>query len=156
MNIKKNDEYFMKKAFALAVEAFKRGEVPIGAVIVREGHVIGEGYNQVEMLKDATAHAEMIAITSAENHIDNWRLIDAVMYVTVEPCMMCTGAILLSRIKKIVYGVKDPRMGFLESKFKGVEELNLYKGVEVSSGLMEDEITELMHQFFEKIRIKNN
>ena len=152
--IEKNDEYFMKKAFRLGVEAFRKGEVPIGAVIVKDGKIIGEGYNQVELLRDATAHAEMIAITSAENHGDNWRLINSTLYVTVEPCMMCTGAILLSRISRIVYGAKDPRMGFMETKYNGVRELNLYKNVEVLGGIMELEIRELMQDFFKKIRKK--
>ncbi|MCK5759825.1 MAG: nucleoside deaminase [Candidatus Delongbacteria bacterium] len=153
--IEKNDEYFMKKAFRLGLEAFNKGEVPIGAVIVKDGVVIGEGYNQVELLRDATAHAEMIAITSAENHEDNWRLIDSTLYVTVEPCMMCTGAILLSRISRIVYGVADPRMGFMETKYNGVKELNLYKKVEVLGGIMASEVKELMQEFFKKIREKN-
>ncbi|MBN2790397.1 MAG: nucleoside deaminase [Candidatus Delongbacteria bacterium] len=152
--IEKNDEYFMRKAFILALEAFEKGEVPIGAVIVKEGKIIAEGYNQVEMLRDATAHAEMIAITSAENHEDNWRLLDCTLYVTVEPCMMCTGGILLSRISRIVYGVSDPRMGFLKTKYDGVKELNLYKKVEVVSSVMEHEIRELMQEFFKNIRTK--
>ncbi|MDA3814493.1 MAG: nucleoside deaminase [Candidatus Cloacimonetes bacterium] len=153
--IEKNDEYFMRKAFALGLEAFQKGEVPIGAVIVKNGIVIGEGYNQVELLRDATAHAEMIALTSAENYEDNWRLIDCTLYVTVEPCMMCTGAILLSRVGRIVYGVADPRMGFMETKFNGVKDLNLYKKVEVFGGIMESEIRELMQDFFKKIRNKS-
>ena len=152
--IDKNDEYFMRKAFVLAIEAFKHGEVPIGAVIVKDDVVIGEGYNQVEMLRDATAHAEMIAITSAENYHNNWRLTDCKLYVTVEPCMMCTGAIALSRIGKIVYGVSDPRMGFMETKYNGVKELGIYKDVEVFGGVMETEIKELMREFFRKIREK--
>jgi tRNA(adenine34) deaminase len=153
--IEKNDEYFMRKAFRLGLEAYKQGEVPIGAVIVKDGVVIGEGYNQVELLRDATAHAEMIALTSAENHQDNWRLIDCTLYVTVEPCMMCTGAILLSRVSRIVYGVADPRMGFMETKYNGVKDLNLYKKVEVFGGIMEAEIRELMLEFFKKIREKS-
>ena len=152
--IEKNDDYFMRKAFVLGLEAFKQGEVPIGAVIVKDGIVIGEGYNQVELLRDATAHAEMIAITSAENHEDNWRLIDSTLYVTVEPCMMCTGAILLSRISRIVYGATDPRMGFMETKYNGVKELNLYKNVKVLGGIMESDVRELMQDFFQKIRAK--
>ena len=152
--IEKNDDYFMRKAFVLGLEAFKQGEVPIGAVIVKDGIVIGEGYNQVELLRDATAHAEMIAITSAENHEDNWRLIDSTLYVTVEPCMMCTGAILLSRISRIVYGATDPRMGFMETKYNGVKELNLYKNVKVLGGIMESDVKELMQDFFQKIRTK--
>lgn len=153
-----NDMKFMKKAFLLAMRAYEEGEVPIGAVIVREGKIIGEGYNQIELLRDATAHAEMIAITSAENNKDNWRLNDCTLYVTVEPCMMCTGAISLSRIGRIVYGLEDPRMGFISSKFDGLKELNVNKTVEVESGLMRDEIFELMQNFFKELRerVKKN
>lgn len=146
------DKRFMKKAFNLALRAYEEGEVPIGAVIVREGSVIGEGYNQTELLKDATAHAEMIAITSAESAKENWRLNDCTMYVTVEPCMMCTGAVSLSRIGRIVYGLEDPRMGFISSKFDGLKELNINKAVTVERGLMREEIYELMQNFFMGLR----
>lgn len=146
------DEKFMKKAFLLAMRAYEEGEVPIGAVITREGKAIGEGYNQTELLRDATAHAEMIAITAAENSKDNWRLNDCTLYVTVEPCMMCTGAISLSRIGRVVYGLEDPRMGFITSKFNGLKELNINKTVTVESGLMRDEIYELMQNFFRNLR----
>jgi len=146
------DEKFMKKAFLLAMRAYEEGEVPIGAVIAREGKAIGEGYNQTELLRDATAHAEMIAITAAENSKDNWRLNDCTLYVTVEPCMMCTGAISLSRIGRVVYGLEDPRMGFITSKFNGLKELNINKTVTVESGLMRDEIYELMQNFFRELR----
>lgn len=147
-----NDLKFMKKAYLLAMRAYEEGEVPIGAVIVREGSIIGEGYNQTELLRDATAHAEMIAITAAENSKDNWRLNDCTLYVTVEPCMMCTGAISLSRIGRIVFGVEDPRMGFISSKFDGLKELNINKTVTVESGLMRNEIQELMQNFFRSLR----
>jgi tRNA(adenine34) deaminase len=146
------DIYFMKKAFVLAYTAYEEGEVPVGAVIVREGKIIGEGYNQTELLRDATAHAEMIAITAAENSKDNWRLNDCTMYVTLEPCMMCTGAISLARIGRVVFGLEDPRMGFISSKFEGIKELNINKTVTVESGLMRDEIYELMQSFFKDLR----
>jgi tRNA(adenine34) deaminase len=146
------DMKFMKKAFALAYRAYEEGEVPVGAVIVREDRVIGEGWNQTELLRDATAHAEMIAITSAENSKDNWRLNDCTLYVTLEPCMMCTGAISLSRIGRVVFGLEDPRMGFISSKFDGLKELNINKTVTVESGLMRDEVFELMQSFFKDLR----
>jgi tRNA(adenine34) deaminase len=146
------DIYFMKKAFVLSYTAYEEGEVPVGAVIVREGKIIGEGYNQTELLRDATAHAEMIAITAAENSKDNWRLNDCTMYVTLEPCMMCTGAISLARIGRVVFGLEDPRMGFISSKFEGIKELNINKTVTVESGLMRDEIYELMQSFFKDLR----
>ncbi|HQO10536.1 MAG TPA: nucleoside deaminase [Clostridiales bacterium] len=147
-----DDKRFMKKAYNLALRAYEEGEVPIGAVIVREGKAIGEGYNQTELLKDATAHAEMIAITAAENSKENWRLNDCTLYVTVEPCMMCTGAVSLSRIGRIVYGLEDPRMGFISSKFDGLKELNINKAVTVERGLMREEIYELMQNFFMGLR----
>ena len=146
------DMMFMKKAFMLAYRAYEAGEVPVGAVVVREGKLIGEGYNQTELLRDATAHAEMIAITAAENNKDNWRLNDCTLYVTLEPCMMCTGAISLSRIGRVVFGLEDPRMGFIKSKFNGLKELNINKTVTVESGLMRDEIYELMQSFFKDLR----
>ena len=149
------DAKFMKKAYLLAMRAYEEGEVPIGAVIVREGKAIGEGYNQTELLRDATAHAEMIAITAAENTKDNWRLNDCTLYVTVEPCMMCTGAISLSRIGRIVYGLEDPRIGFILSRFDGLQELNINKAVTVESGLMRDEIYELMQNFFRELRARD-
>jgi len=147
-----NDMKFMKKAFILARRAYEEGEVPVGAVIVRDGKIIGEGYNQTELLRDATAHAEMIAITAAENNKDNWRLNDCALYVTLEPCMMCSGAISLSRIGRVVFGLEDPRMGFIESKFDGLKELNVNKTVTIESGLMRDEIFELMQEFFKSLR----
>lgn len=146
------DIKFMKKAFMLAYRAYEAGEVPVGAAVVRDGKVIGEGYNQTELLRDATAHAEMIAITSAENNKDNWRLNDCTLYVTLEPCMMCTGAISLSRIGRVVFGLEDPRMGFISSKFNGLKELNVNKTVTFESGLMREEIYELMQSFFKDLR----
>lgn len=143
---------FMKKSFLLAMRAYEEGEVPVGAVVVRDGTIIGEGYNQTELLRDATAHAEMIAITAAENNKYNWRLNDCTLYVTVEPCMMCTGAISLSRIGRVVFGLEDPRMGFISSKFDGLKELNVNKTVTVESGLMRNEIQELMQSFFKDLR----
>jgi len=147
-----NDMKFMKKSFLLAMRAYEEGEVPVGAVVVRDGTIIGEGYNQTELLRDATAHAEMIAITAAENNKYNWRLNDCTLYVTVEPCMMCTGAISLSRIGRVVFGLEDPRMGFISSKFDGLKELNVNKTVTVESGLMRNEIQELMQSFFKDLR----
>ena len=147
-----NDLKFMKKAFMLAYRAYEAGEVPVGAVVVREGRIIGEGYNQTELLRDATAHAEMIAITAAENDKDNWRLNDCTLYVTLEPCMMCTGAISLSRIGRVVFGLEDPRMGFISSKFNGLKELNINKTVKAESGIMREEIFELMQSFFKDLR----
>src|ERR1700726_2062390 len=101
------DEYFMGEALRLAMKAYKAEEVPVGAVIVREGRIIGRAYNQVELLKDATAHAEMLALTQAEAAVGDWRLADCDLYVTKEPCPMCAGAIVHTRIRRVVFGCAD-------------------------------------------------
>lgn len=147
-----DNEKFMRYALNLARIAFQNDEVPIGAVVVKDGQIIAEGYNQIEMLKDATAHAEMIAITSAANYLENWRLQGCTLYVTVEPCMMCSGAIVLSRLDKIVFGAYDDRMGFMKTNYNPIEKLNIYKNVEVVGGVLEDEATQLMQSFFQKLR----
>jgi tRNA(adenine34) deaminase len=137
----------MREALKLAIAAYELDEVPIGAVVVLNGQIIGRGHNQVESLKDATAHAEIIAITSASRTIDNWRLNDAVIYVTVEPCPMCAGAILLSRISKCVFGAQDPRLGGLGSKYEIKD-----PKIEVVHGILENECKKLMESFFRRIR----
>lgn len=148
------DSHFMRRALFLAREAFEDGEVPVGAVIVHKNKIIAEGYNQIERLKDATAHAEMIALTAASSAMENWRLADCTLYVTIEPCMMCSGALILSRVGRIVFGAKDPRMGFLESNYDPVKKLNLYKNVKIEGGVMENEAVLLMQEFFQKLRDK--
>jgi len=146
------DSYFMRRALFLARQAFEDDEVPIGAVIVHNNKIIAEGYNQIERLKDATAHAEMVAITAAESVIENWRLSECTLYVTIEPCMMCSGALMLCRMGRIVFGAKDPRMGFLVSNYDPVKSLNLFKNVKIESGLLENEAGGLMQEFFQKLR----
>src|SRR5438477_7977892 len=106
-----SDTYFMNEALRLARKAFENEEVPVGAVVVREGRIIGRAYNQVELLKDATAHAEMLALTQAEEAVGDWRLSDCTLYVTKEPCPMCAGAIVHVRLARVVYGVSDPKAG---------------------------------------------
>src|ERR1044072_5842440 len=106
-----SEHYFMGEALRQAAKAYEAEEVPIGAVIVREGRIIGRAYNQVELLKDATAHAEMLAITQAEEIVGDWRLTDCTLYVTKEPCPMCAGAIVHVRLARVVYGVSDPKSG---------------------------------------------
>src|SRR5574338_1269803 len=106
-----DDERFMREAIKQALIAFEHNEVPVGAVIVKKGQIIARGYNQVELLRDATAHAEMLAITSAESALENWRLTGATLYCTLEPCAMCAGAALLSRLDAIVWGAPDIRHG---------------------------------------------
>lgn len=106
-----DDERFMREAIKEALKAFERGEVPIGAIVVKEGRIISRGYNQVELLHDATAHAEMLAITSAESVLENWRLSKTTIYSTIEPCAMCAGAMFLSRVQRLVWGAPDIRVG---------------------------------------------
>lgn len=143
----KTDEYFMKKAIDLAKQALKIDEIPIGAIIVSNGKIIGKGYNQVEMLGDATAHAEMIAITSAADYLNSKYLKKCVLYVTVEPCIMCGGALKWSQIDKIVYGAKEENFGFFSSDIKG-----LPKKVEIVSGVMQEECKNLIVNFFKEKR----
>src|SRR5246127_4935607 len=106
-----NDQYFMREALRMARKAVEADEVPVGAIVVRAGKIIGRAYNQVELLKDATAHAEMLALTQAEAAIGDWRLLDCDLYVTKEPCAMCAGAIVHVRLRRLVFGCADPRAG---------------------------------------------
>jgi tRNA(adenine34) deaminase len=145
-------QYFMEYAIREAEKAFEKEEVPIGAVVVNDNKIIGKGHNQTESLKDATAHAEMIAITSAAEKIGDWRLDDCILYSTIEPCTMCTGAAVLSRIKTIVFGARDPKFGACGSIFEIPTEPRLNHRIEIISGVMEYETAELMQRFFQKIR----
>src|SRR5436190_19370113 len=104
-----SDHYFMGEALRQAAKAFEAEEVPVGAVVVRAGRIIGRAFNQVEMLKDATAHAEMLALTQAEQAVGDWRLTDCTLYVTKEPCPMCAGALVHVRMRRVVFGCTDPR-----------------------------------------------
>ncbi|EKD26789.1 MAG: CMP/dCMP deaminase zinc-binding protein [uncultured bacterium] len=148
-----DDIYWMKKAFAIAEEGLDKGEVPVGAIVVFDNTIIGKGYNQVEALHDATAHAEMLAITSAANHLENWRLEGATLYVTKEPCLMCAGAIINSRVSKIVYSAYDKDDGAGGSKYDVMRE-NRKWFVEIIPGIMLKEGTELLKVFFNKVRNK--
>ena len=141
------DEYFMQQALKEAQKAFKEDEVPIGAVVVCQNKIIGKGYNQVERLSDATARAEMIAITAAENFLDSKYLQDCILYVTVEPCVMCAGAIAWTRLSKIVYGAPEEKFGFtrIEKKF-------LHPKTLVTGFVLQNECAALMKDFFVKRR----
>ncbi|MCH7690291.1 MAG: nucleoside deaminase [candidate division Zixibacteria bacterium] len=152
------DQYedYMRLAIDQAGEAFEADEVPIGAVVVHHNKVIGRGYNQTERLKDATAHAEMIALSAAFNHIGDWRLEDCYLFSTVEPCTMCAGAAVLSRIKRIVYGASDPKFGACGSIFNVPTEKKLNHRIEVVSGVLSEEISDMMKQFFKQIRMQKD
>ena len=141
-----NREKWMKYAFIEAEKAYNKDEVPIGAIIVRDNKILGRGYNQTESLSDCTAHAELIAITSASNTIDNWRLNDCSIYITKEPCLMCFGAIINSRIKNLFYGFVDEKNGF--KKNINVDNIFLKKHLNlIESGFLEKECREIVQDF---------
>jgi tRNA(adenine34) deaminase len=142
----------MKLALGEAQQAFEKGEVPVGAVVVFEDKVIGRGHNQTESLHDATAHAEMIALSAAFNHFGDWRLENCWLFSTLEPCAMCAGAAVLSRIKAIVYGAKDPKFGACGSILNIPSEERWNHHIDVVSGVLESEVSDLMKQFFQQVR----
>ncbi len=143
---------YMRMALREAEQAAAEGEVPCGAVIVLDDEVIGKAHNQTECLNDPTAHAEILAITQATQAVGNWRLNGAVMYVTKEPCPMCAGALVLARIKKVVWGMTDPVRGGAVSRFQILNTADLNHAVEVETGLMESDCTAVMQEFFQKLR----
>ena len=147
-----DDKYWMRMALREAEKAFELKEVPVGCVIVHENKIIGRGFNQREMLKDPTAHAEMIAISAACDYMVSWRLEHTVMYVTMEPCPMCAGAIVLARIPRLVYAVTDPKAGACGTLYDITSDKRLNHTVEVTSGVMEDESRGLVQEFFKKLR----
>ena len=142
----------MEEAIKEAKIALKENEIPIGAVIVYKNRIIGRGHNQTERLKDPTAHAEIIAISSACNYLNNWRLKDATIYITCEPCLMCLGAILLARIKRVVYGTKEEKFGIFSNYSKLYESIK--ERIEVIEGIKEEECKELLKMFFQNKRSK--
>ncbi len=148
--------WHMRKALQLARKAAANDEVPVGAVIVHDGKVIAQAYNQVELLKDATAHAEMIAITQASAAIGDWRLNDCVLYVTKEPCPMCSGAIVLARVPTVVWGMSDPLRGGAISQFNILQSDTLNHRVECIPGVLEEECKEVIQEFFRRRRAEAN
>ncbi len=150
-----DDERWMEEAIKEAVRAHEEGEVPVGAVVIADGRVIGRGHNRVESLKDPTAHAEIIAITAACTSKGDWRLDDATLYVTLEPCPMCGGAVLLSRLGRLVYGVSDPRMGSCGSVYEILTEEGESGRPFVDGGILELECKRLLQDFFRERRVKS-
>jgi tRNA(adenine34) deaminase len=142
------DEYFMRLALREAVRALEHDDVPIGAVIVREGEVIGSGCNERELRADPTAHAEMIALREAARTVGSWRVLDAVMYVTLEPCAMCAGAIVLARLPRILFGATDPKAGAAGSVLNVLAEPRLNHRPQVEGGLLAADSAELLQTFF--------
>jgi len=149
-----SDHYFMGEALRQAARAYEAGEVPIGAVVVREGRIIGRAYNQVELLKDATAHAEMLAITQAEEAVGDWRLTDCTLYVTKEPCPMCAGAIVHVRLARTVFGAGDPKVGAAGSALNLLQFPTLNHQCDITPGVREPECRRLLQSFFAEQRAK--
>ena len=144
----------MLRAVDLAKEAEKQGDVPVGAVIVRNGEVIAEAFNEKETLKIPSCHAEILAIERAALKLDRWRLIDCDLYVTLEPCLMCAGAIIQARLRSVTYGAKDPKAGAVESVYQVLSDGRLNHRPLITNGLCEEEASEMLSQFFAKRREK--
>ncbi|MCH7596088.1 MAG: tRNA adenosine(34) deaminase TadA [Planctomycetes bacterium] len=149
-----DDERFMRSALAQAREALEDGDVPIGAVVVHNGRVIGRGHNQREKLNDPTAHAEMIALTAASSFLESWRLEGCTLYVTLEPCAMCAGAIVLARIARLVFGATDPKAGACVSLYNITTDERLNHRVELDQAILADECAVLLTEFFSVQRAK--
>jgi tRNA(adenine34) deaminase len=143
-----SDERYMRKAIDAAMIAEENGDVPIGAVIVYQNQVIGRAWNQREQLNDPTAHAEIIALTQAASYIGSWRLHGCTIYVTLEPCPMCAGALVLGRLDRLVYGCPDPKTGACGSLYDIVRDERLNHRLEVTSGVLADDCTALLQAFF--------
>ncbi len=147
-----NDEYFMREALRQAQKAYEANEVPVGAVVVRGGHIIARASNQVELLKDATAHAEMLALTQAEAAVGDWRLTDCDLYVTKEPCPMCAGALVHTRIRRLVFGCTDPSAGAAGSVLNLLQMPTLNHRCDVASGVLQEKCAAILQSFFRKRR----
>ena len=147
-----SDEYFMRQAIRQAVKAYEADEVPVGALVVRNGTVIARGWNQVELLNDATAHAEMLALTAAEDAVEDWRLTDCTVYVTKDPCPMCAGAIVHCRLARVVYGAPDPKGGAAGGAMNLLQFPTLNHQCEITPGIMETDCWSLLRTFFQEKR----
>ena len=146
------DEYFMREALRQAGKAYAAEEVPVGAVVVREGKIIARAYNQVELLKDATAHAEMLALTQAEAAVGDWRLTDCDLYVTKEPCVMCAGALVHTRIQRVIFGCPDSSAGAAGSLLNLLQMPSFNHRAEIVSGVLQKECAAMLQDFFRKRR----
>ena len=145
-------EFYMNEALKEAAKAFEKGEVPVGAVIVYQKKVIAKAHNQIKLLKDPTAHAEMIAITQAANYLRNERLNSCDIYATIEPCSMCMGALILARVKNLIYGARDPKTGACGSVMDIGSDNKLNHKVKIKSGVLEENAAFLMQTFFKERR----
>ena len=147
-----DDIHFMEEAIKEAKKAFEKDEPPVGAVIVKDGDIIARGHNLRESLQDPTAHAEMLAIRAAAARLGRWRLSDCVIYVTLEPCIMCAGAMVLARLERLVYGAHDPKAGAVSSLMNLVSDERLNHQIEVTSGVLAAESGALLREFFSSRR----
>ena len=149
---KKNDEYFMKEAIKEAKKAYQKNEVPVGAVVVKNNEIVARGHNIKETKKDTTKHAEILAIQKASKKLNSWRLIDCEMYVTLEPCSMCAGALINSRIKKVYIGASDSKTGAVGSVFNLLDDYTFNHKVEYEKGVLQDECESILKEFFKELR----
>ena len=147
-----SDEYFMRDALRQAEKAYAAGEVPVGAIVVRDGKIIARAHNQVELLKDATAHAEMLALTQAEAAVGDWRLTDCDLYVTKEPCAMCAGALVHTRIRRVIFGCADPSAGAAGSMMNLLQMESLNHRCQITLGVLQTECAAILQNFFRKRR----
>ena len=147
-----SDAYFMREALRLAQRAYEADEVPVGAVVARAGKIIARAYNQVELLKDATAHAEMLALTQAEAATGDWRLTDCDLFVTKEPCPMCAGALVHVRMRRVIFGCTDPRAGAAGSVLNLLQNPALNHQCQISAGVLANECASLLQSFFREKR----
>ena len=148
-------EFFMREALKEAQKAYDQAEVPIGAVVVLNGEIIGRGYNIREKEQDATLHAEIKAIRQANQHLGSWRLEDCELFVTLEPCPMCSGAMILARMKRVVFGAFDPKAGTAGTFMNLLQDSRFNHQVEVEQGILEDECKEILQTFFKGLRERN-
>jgi len=146
------DEHFMREALRQAQKAYAAEDVPVGAVIVRDRNIIARAHNQIELLKDATAHAEMLALTQAEEAVGDWRLTDCDLYVTKEPCAMCAGALVHTRIQRVIFGCTDPAAGAAGSMMNLLQMPAFNHRCEITSGVLEKECAAILQEFFRKRR----
>ncbi|MBO5958914.1 MAG: tRNA adenosine(34) deaminase TadA, partial [Lentisphaeria bacterium] len=149
-----DDEHFMRAALRCAENAAAAGEVPVGAVAVKDGIIIAKAWNQVELLKDATAHAEVLLISSISAAINDWRMEDVDIYVTKEPCAMCAGAMVNARVRRVIFGLGDPRSGAAGGALDVTGFPGMLHQVEVKTGVLADECGRIMKQFFQSVREK--
>lgn len=148
-------EFFMREALKEAQKAYDQEEVPIGAVVVLNGEIIGRGYNLREKEQDATLHAEIKAIRQANQHLGSWRLEDCELFVTLEPCPMCSGAMILARMKKVIFGAFDPKAGTAGTFMNLLQDSRFNHQVEVEQGVLEEECQEILRSFFKGLRERN-